>query len=131
MRNFTAISIGRKEPLTEKQVKKPLTLKQFEYRYTPRLIRIAKQVKDNTIYHKYLQLPEEKKYNNELISALKTLDVNANVNWPLMHMGSAHRYLGKDKGQIDATGRHQLERLSCPQVFKKWYFSRSYIQNKS
>lgn len=39
---------------------KTLTLKQFEYRYTPRLVRIAKQVRNNTIYHKYLQLPEPK-----------------------------------------------------------------------
>ena len=40
---------------------KTLTLKQFEYRYTPRLIRISKQVKGNTIYHKYLNLPEDAK----------------------------------------------------------------------
>ena len=32
---------------------KTLTLKQLEYRYTPRLIRIAKQVENSTIYHKY------------------------------------------------------------------------------
>ncbi|MCJ7466394.1 MAG: tryptophan 2,3-dioxygenase family protein [Maribacter sp.] len=83
---------------------KTLTLKQFEYRYTPRLIRIAKQVHNNTIYHKYLQLPEDKRHTKELVKALKIMDLNANVNWPLMHMGSAHRYLGKDKSQIEATG---------------------------
>ncbi|KAG1649093.1 Tryptophan 2,3-dioxygenase [Nymphon striatum] len=85
---------------------KTLTLKQFEYRYTPRLVRIAKQVKNNTIWDKYLQLSTEKQDNKEIIEALKTLDINANVNWPLMHMGSAHRYLNKDKMQIDANRRH-------------------------
>ena len=35
---------------------KTLTLKQFEYRYTPRFIRIAKAVKGKTLYHKYLKL---------------------------------------------------------------------------
>ncbi|NKI31455.1 tryptophan 2,3-dioxygenase family protein [Croceivirga thetidis] len=83
---------------------KTLTLKQFEYRYTPRLIRIAKQVKGNTVYHKYLQLPEKYQKNEELCKAMKEMDLNANVNWPLMHMGSAYRYLAKDKGAVDATG---------------------------
>lgn len=83
---------------------KTLTLKQFEYRYTPRLIRIAKQVQNTTIYHKYLQMPEEKKHNKELVQALKTLDMNANINWPLMHMGSAYRYLAKDNEAVNATG---------------------------
>ena len=83
---------------------KTLTLKQFEYRYTPRLIRIAKQVKNTTIYQKYLGLPEKDKANPTLVEALKKLDVNANVNWPLMHMGSAYRYLAKENKAVDATG---------------------------
>lgn len=83
---------------------KTLTLKQFEYRYTPRLIRIAKQVKGNTIYHKYQQLPKSHRENEKLIKAMKEMDLNANVNWPLMHMGSAYRYLARDKEAVDATG---------------------------
>ena len=83
---------------------KTLTLKQFEFRYTPRLLRISNQVKNSTIYHKYLQLPESSRNNEELINALKKLDVNANVNWPLMHMGSAYRYLAREKAEVDATG---------------------------
>ncbi|GMN09717.1 tryptophan 2,3-dioxygenase family protein [Croceitalea sp. MTPC9] len=83
---------------------KTLTLKQFEFRYTPRLLRIANQVKGSTIYNKYLDLPENIRNNAELIEVLKELDLNANVNWPLMHMGSAYRYLGKDKGSVEATG---------------------------
>ncbi|APQ17116.1 tryptophan 2,3-dioxygenase family protein [Maribacter hydrothermalis] len=83
---------------------KTLTLKQFEYRYTPRLIRIAKQVKNATIYHKYVNLPADLKKNEALVKALKALDVNANINWQLMHMGSAHRYLRRESGDIEATG---------------------------
>ncbi len=84
---------------------KTLTLKQFEYRYTPRFMRIANEVKESTIYHKYLLLPQEVKQDKNLIKALKALDQNANINWPLMHMGSAYRYLRKDKkNAIDATG---------------------------
>ena len=83
---------------------KTLTLKQFEYRYTPRFIRIAKELKGNTIYHKYLNLAAEDRNNKALTGALQQMDVNANVNWPLMHLGSAHRYLNRETETIEATG---------------------------
>lgn len=83
---------------------KTLTLKQFEYRYTPRFIRIAREVAGNTMYHKFLNLPQEQRQNSGLRAALQQMDLNANVNWPLMHMGSAHRYLSKDKETLEATG---------------------------
>ncbi|MGB5665738.1 MAG: tryptophan 2,3-dioxygenase, partial [Maribacter sp.] len=109
---------------------KTLTLKQFEYRYTPRLIRIAKQVKESTIYHKYVQLPEEKKNNKALIKALKTMDINANINWPLMHLGSAHRYLGKEKGQIDATGGTNWKEFLPPSFQKVVFFPDIYTKEE-
>jgi len=109
---------------------KTLTLKQFEYRYTPRLIRIAKQVKDSTIYHKYLELSEEKKHNKALIKALRTLDINANINWPLMHMGSAHRYLGKEKGQVEATGGTNWKKFLPPSFQKIVFFPVMYTKEE-
>ena len=58
-----------KQGATEKNTgEKTLTLKQFEHRYTPRLLRIANEVKKSTIYHKYLQLPEESKNNKDLFT---------------------------------------------------------------
>ncbi|MDO6491122.1 MAG: tryptophan 2,3-dioxygenase family protein [Cellulophaga sp.] len=112
---------------------KTLTLKQFEYRYTPRLIRIANQVKDNTIYHKYLALPKESQENPELIKALKALDINANVNWPLMHMGSAYRYLAKDKEAIDATGGTNWKQYLPPSfqnvVFFPYLYTKEELNN--
>ena len=105
---------------------KTLTLKQFEYRYTPRLIRIAKQVKDATIYHKYLSLPSELKQNEALIEALKTLDINANINWQLMHMGSAHRYLRRESGDIEATGGTNWKEYLPPSFQKIVFFPELY-----
>ncbi len=84
--------------------KKTLTLKQFEYRYTPRFIRTAKQLEKNTIYQKFLNLPAKSQHNKALIEALKGMDINANINWPLMHLGSAHRYLNQENTSIEATG---------------------------
>ncbi|KGK31097.1 tryptophan 2,3-dioxygenase family protein [Cellulophaga baltica] len=109
---------------------KTLTLKQFEYRYTPRLIRIANQVKDSSIYAKYLQLPEKDKQNEALIKALKELDINANVNWPLMHMGSAYRYLAKDKKPIDATGGTNWKEYLPPSFQKVVFFPELYSKDE-
>ncbi|WP_298923968.1 tryptophan 2,3-dioxygenase family protein [uncultured Allomuricauda sp.] len=101
---------------------KTLTLKQFEFRYTPRLLRISNEVKTSSIYHKYLQLPEESKKNEELINSLKDLDVNANVNWPLVHMGSAYRYLAKENKEVDATGGTNWKNYLPPSFQKIIFF---------
>ncbi len=109
---------------------KTLTLKQFEYRYTPRLIRIANEVKSSTIYHKYQQLPQKSRGNKTLIEALKALDVNANINWPLMHMGSAYRYLTKDNEQIDATGGTNWKEYLPPSFQKVVFFPELYTKEE-
>lgn len=109
---------------------KTLTLKQFEYRYTPRLIRIANQVKGNTIYEKYLSLPKSHREDSTLIEALKNLDINANVNWPLMHMGSAYRYLAKDKATVDATGGTNWKDYLPPSFQKIIFFPTLYTKNE-
>lgn len=109
---------------------KTLTLKQFEYRYTPRLIRIAKQVEGNTIYHKYIGLPKALKEDSGLIEALKQLDQNANINWQLMHMGSAHRYLRKDSGDIEATGGTNWKEYLPPSFQKIVFFPNLYTEQE-
>ncbi|PRX44447.1 tryptophan 2,3-dioxygenase family protein [Salegentibacter salegens] len=83
---------------------KTLTLKQFEKRYTARFLRIASEYKGRTLFHKYQQLPDSVKNNKVLKEALRNFDANVNINWPLMHMGAAYRYLNKDKETIAATG---------------------------
>ncbi|UZO82126.1 tryptophan 2,3-dioxygenase family protein [Aquimarina sp. ERC-38] len=93
---------------------KTLTLKQFEYRYTPRMLRIAKQVENNTIYHKYLQLPASGQNNPDVIEALRTFDLQVNVNWLLMHMGAAYRYLHKEGTDIAATGGTNWKKFLPP-----------------
>ncbi len=101
---------------------KTLTLKQFEIRYTPRFLRIANQVKGKTIYHQYLQLPEEEKSNPLLIEALRNFDTNVNINWLLMHMGAAHRYLNKDNKTIAATGGTNWKEFLPPSFQKNSFF---------
>ncbi|HSM63976.1 MAG TPA: tryptophan 2,3-dioxygenase family protein, partial [Gillisia sp.] len=101
---------------------KTLTLKQFEIRYTPRFLRIANQVKGKTIYHRYLSLPEEEKNNPLLIKGLRDFDTNININWLLMHMGAAHRYLNKDNKTISATGGTNWKEFLPPSFQKNSFF---------
>ena len=101
---------------------KTLTLKQFEYRYTPRFIRIAKQLHNKTMYHKYLNLPEDARHNKGLVEALKKMDINANVNWPLVHMASAHRYLDRGQESIEATGGTNWKDYLPPSFQKVVFF---------
>lgn len=57
-----------------------------------------------------------------LLDAMKTFDVNANVLWPLMHMGSAYRYLRKDNKDIDATGGTNWKDYLPPSFQKSSFF---------
>lgn len=109
---------------------KTLTLKQFEFRYTPRLLRISNQVKSSTIYHKYLHLPKKLRENEELIFALKDMDMNANVNWPLMHMGSAYRYLAKENKEVEATGGTNWKDFLPPSFQKIIFFPTLYSEEE-
>ncbi|AWX44261.1 Tryptophan 2,3-dioxygenase [Flagellimonas maritima] len=109
---------------------KTLTLKQFEFRYTPRLLRISNQVKSSTIYHKYLQLPESSRKDERLITSLKDLDVNANVNWPLMHMGSAYRYLAKENKEVGSTGGTNWKDYLPPSFQKIIFFPTLYSEDE-
>jgi len=101
---------------------KTLTLKQFELRYTPRFLRIANEVKGKTLYHKYLDLPEKERNNSLLIEALRNFDANLNINWLLMHMGAAHRYLNKDNKTIAATGGTNWKGFLPPSFQKNSFF---------
>lgn len=101
---------------------KTLTLRQFEKRYTPRFLRIANEVRNKTIYHRYLNMQEDERANEDLIQAMRNLDVNVNINWLLMHMGAAYRYLSKDKETVKATGGTNWKKFLPPSFQKISFF---------
>jgi tryptophan 2,3-dioxygenase len=100
---------------------KTLTLKQFEKRYTPRFLRIAHQVKNSNINQRYHALPEEEK-TESLKQALRAMDQNININWLLMHMGAAHRYLRKEGNTIEATGGTNWKQFLPPHFQRVSFF---------
>jgi tryptophan 2,3-dioxygenase len=116
--------------LDKKTGEKTLTLKQFEYRYTPRFIRIAKAVEGKTMHHKYIELADQKKHTKALTEAFKSMDVNANINWPLVHLGSAYRYLDRENDTIEATGGTNWKEYLPPSFQKVVFFPDLYTEQE-
>jgi tryptophan 2,3-dioxygenase len=102
---------------------KTLTLKQFEKKYTSRFLRTANRLKNNTIYERYQQLSEKDRSNKDLIQALRTMDTAVNVNWLLVHIGAAQRYLiGKNETAAPATGGTNWKQFLPPSFQRISFF---------
>ncbi len=101
---------------------KTLTLKQFEKKYTKQLIDLAKEYKSKNVWRKYKSLNEAEQKNPKVIEALKQLDANVNVNWPLVHIKSAARYLKKDEGDIAATGGTNWQKYLPPRFQRRMFY---------
>lgn len=53
---------------------------------------------------------------------LRQLDVNVNINWPLVHYKSAARYLGSDGKDIPATGSTNWQKYLPPRFQKRIFY---------
>jgi len=102
--------------------KKTLTLEQFEKKYSKQFIAHAEENKLKNVWQKYLTLSEEDKQNPKLINAMKQLDVNVNINWPLVHYKSAVRYLQQNMGDIAATGGTNWQKYLPPRFQKRIFY---------
>jgi tryptophan 2,3-dioxygenase len=102
--------------------KKTLTLIQFEEKYKDEFIALAKKLKNKNVWALYKSLPEAEQQKEELILALRQLDINVNVNWPLVHYKSAARYLQKDPMDIAATGGTNWQKYLPPRFQKRIFY---------
>ena len=102
--------------------KKTYTLEQFEEKYGEQFVDLAKKHEQKNLWQKYLSLPENEKKNPRIINALKQLDVNVNINWPLVHYKSAVRYLQQNSGDIAATGGTNWQKYLPPRFQKRVFY---------
>lgn len=102
--------------------KKSLTLTQFEKKYSKKFIQFGNEYKTKNIWQKYLSLNQNEKQNPKVINALKELDVNVNINWPLVHYKSAVRYLQQNTGDIAATGGTNWQKYLPPRFQKRIFY---------
>lgn len=102
--------------------KKTLTLLQFEKKYAKDFIKLANEYKTKNVWAKYRSLSEADQKNQKVINALKELDVNVNINWPLVHYKSAVQYLQQNTEDIAATGGTNWQKYLPPRFQKRIFF---------
>jgi tryptophan 2,3-dioxygenase len=102
--------------------KKTLTLKQFEEKYTEELIDLANEFRYKNMWAKYCALPLEDREDPKVKKELRQLDVNVNINWPLVHYKSAVRYLQADSSDIAATGGTNWQKYLPPRFQKRIFY---------
>lgn len=102
--------------------KKTLTLKQFEKKYSGKFIAMAKEYKTKNMWAKFTELEKKGKATEQLKNALRELDVNVNINWPLVHYKSAVRYLQQDARDVAATGGTNWQKYLPPRFQKRIFY---------
>ncbi|MDU0370053.1 tryptophan 2,3-dioxygenase family protein [Hymenobacter endophyticus] len=103
---------------------KALTLTEFEKKYADRLLAHAREYEHRNLWAVVQRLPAgpEGQENPRLLRQLKQLDVNVNVNWPLMHYKSAVRYLERHPDSIAATGGTNWQQYLPPKFQRRIFY---------
>jgi len=101
---------------------KALTLVQFEEKYSQHLAQHAAAYHDTNVWSVVQRLPAEERQHPRLLRQLKQLDVNVNVNWPLMHYKSAVRYLERDPTALAATGGTNWKKYLPPKFQRRIFY---------
>lgn len=79
--------------VVEETGEKTLTLRDFEKKYLGEFHTYIEKFQPVNIWQKYCSLSTEDQKNETLIKELRELDINVNVNWPLVHFRTAAHYL--------------------------------------
>jgi tryptophan 2,3-dioxygenase len=104
--------------------KKTLTLRQFEEKYADLLVNWAHKHKDRNLLTAFRSLTEKEKDNTKLVEAMKLLDSQVNVHWPLQHYKTAARYLilNPSNEDIPATGGTNWQKYLPPRFQRRVFF---------
>jgi tryptophan 2,3-dioxygenase len=102
--------------------KKSLTLQEFEDHYLTSLIEMARRMENDNLYRRYLDLARRGEDGDHLRAALRLFDYTFNVSWPLVHLQTAHTYLGSGHEETAATGGSHWEKYLHPKYQKRIFF---------
>lgn len=83
---------------------KALTLKQFEAKYDAVFADRAQKLRGLTLSDRAKILAQNNELGDDLRLALRELDHQVNVRWPMQHLKTAGRYLAKQPSDLRATG---------------------------
>lgn len=113
---------------------KTLTLRRFEQKYQEKLIGWAQKHEGKNLHTAFLSLSEEERETSGLTEAMKSFDRMVNVTWPMMHLGTAHRYLDspvtpdekargeEQKNSRGATGGTNWKDYLAPKMQRRIFF---------
>lgn len=106
----------------EKTGEKTLTLKQFEEKYSQRLISMAEEFTDKNLWQLYLRMPAYSPHQEELKTQMRALDINVNVNWPLQHYKTSVAYLAMRPNDILSTGGTNWQKYLPPRFQRRIFY---------
>jgi len=115
------------DPKTQKT--SPL-LDNFEKKYKKQVIQTMKKYNTTNLLAKYWDLPDEEKYNIDLINAMRHYDHTVNISWVMNHFNAARHYIESGKGSKEATGGSDWQRYMLPQYQKRIFFPELWTDNE-
>ena len=120
----------KKGAIVEETKEKTLTLRQFELKYSEELIRLGERMQGRNLWSKYLRVPEQEREATGLKEALRALDLNVNVNWPLQHYKTAVAYLAMRPSDRRATGGTNWQKYLPPRFQKRVFYPALWSQDE-
>ncbi len=102
--------------------KKTLTLRQFEQKYAQEFIDLAKSTASSNLWQCYLQLQTTGVNTEKIKQLLREYDHKINVQWRLVHLRSAVRYLENKPKVIEATGGTNWQQYLPPRQQQVVFF---------
>lgn len=108
--------------------KKSLTLSLFEEKYLKSFIELAYQNQHINLRQKILHFMNKGLLHEELKNLFRSLDRKFNIDWPMVHLQTAHTYLGSGKAEKAATGGSHWEKYLHPKHQKRIFFPELYSE---
>lgn len=110
--------------------KKSLTLVQFEEKYMKEFISLADEMKDKNLFYKFNTMVEKGLMTPELEKAFREFDIKFNIQWPMVHLNTAHTYLGKGQSEKAATGGSHWEKYLHPKYQQRIFFPTAFTKEE-
>ncbi len=101
---------------------KSLTLRQFEGKYLESFIALAAKMQQHNLNAQFRKLEQHNLLDQTLCEAFRAFDRAYNLQWPLVHLQTAHTYLGAGQAEKAATGGSHWEKYLHPKHQQRIFF---------
>lgn len=109
---------------------KSLTMKIFEEKYQDALISFAENIQGKTIYDQFLRVDNTDEKFDGLNAVMREFDDLYNVQWPVVHLGTANTYLNKKGESKTATGSSDWQKYLHPAYQRRIFFPRAWSEEE-